>query len=183
MTTLAAGAWSGRPEAPPPHGRWPCGDNGARFDPEPCLNPVPSPTSPTVAALRLGHAGLLPFVLGAALVWLVRPDAHPYVTAALSAYAAVIVSFLGGIHWGFAMRQADAPATLAGWGVVPSLVAWVAVVMPPYAGLVVLGAMLVACYLVDRRVYPAQGAAAWLTLRFRLTAVASLSCFIGAAGS
>ena len=160
-----------------------CGDNGARFDPELRLNPVPSPTSPSAAALRLGHAGLLPFVIGAALVWLVRPDAHPYVTAALSAYAAVIVSFLGGIRWGFAMRQADAPASLAGWGVVPSLVAWVAVVMPPYAGLVVQGAMLVACYLVDRRVYPAQGAAGWLTLRFRLTAVASLSCFIGAAGS
>ena len=147
------------------------------------MNPVPSLSSPTTAALRLGHAGLLPFVFGAALVWLVRPDAHPYVTAALAAYAAVIVSFLGGIHWGFAMRQADAPGSLAGWGVLPSLVAWVAVVMPPYAGLIVLGAMLVACYLVDRRVYPAQGAAAWLTLRFRLTAVASLSCFIGAAGS
>jgi hypothetical protein len=81
------------------------------------------------------------------------------------------------------MRQAEAPASLAGWGVVPSLGAWVAVVMPPYAGLIVLGAMLVACYLVDRRVYPVQGAAGWLTLRFRLTAVASLSCFIGAAGS
>jgi hypothetical protein len=69
------------------------------------------------------------------------------------------------------------------WGVVPSLVAWVAVMMPPYAGLVVLGVMLVVCYLVDRRVYPLHGAAGWLTLRFRLTAVASLSCFIGAAGS
>ncbi len=147
------------------------------------MNPASNPSSPTTAALRLGHAGLLPFVVGAALVWGVRPDAHPYVTVALSAYASVIVSFLGGIHWGFAMRRSDAPASLAGWGVVPSLVAWVAVVMPPYAGLVVLGAMLVACYLVDRRVYPAQGAAGWLTLRFRLTAVASLSCFIGAAGS
>ena len=55
--------------------------------------------------------------------------------------------------------------------------------MPAYAGLVVHGVMLIVCYLVDRRVYPAQGAGAWLTLRFRLTAVASLSCFIGAAGS
>jgi hypothetical protein len=139
--------------------------------------------SPTPAALRLGHAGLLPFVLGAVLTWLVRPDAHPYVIAALSGYAAVIVSFLGGIHWGFAMRQPVPPTSLPLWGVVPSLVAWVAVLMPPYAGLVVHGVMLVACYLVDRRVYPAQGAAAWLTLRFRLTAVAALSCFIGAAGS
>ena len=65
----------------------------------------------------------------------------------------------------------------------PSLIAWVGVVMPPYAGLVVLGVALIGCYLVDRRVYPRHGAAAWLTLRFRLTVVASLSCFVGAAGS
>ncbi len=143
-----------------------------------------APTSlPTPAALRLGHAGLLPFVAGAALTWLVRPDALPFVTAALSAYAALIISFLGGIHWGFAMRQSAPPASLPLWGVLPSLMAWVAVLMPAFAGLVVHGVMLVVCYLVDRRVYPAQGAAAWLTLRFRLTAVASLSCFVAAAGS
>ena len=40
-----------------------------------------------------------------------------------------------------------------------------------------------ACYLVDRKVYPVQGVGAWLTLRFRLSVVASLSCFVGAAGS
>jgi hypothetical protein len=28
-----------------------------------------------------------------------------------------------------------------------------------------------------------QASAAWLTLRFRLTVVASVSCFVGAAGS
>ncbi len=139
--------------------------------------------SPTPAALRLGHAGLLPFVAGAALTWFVRSDAHPHITAALSAYAAVIVAFLGGIHWGFAMRQSGPALSLPLWGVVPSLVAWVAMLLPANAGLVVLGAMLIVCYVVDRRVYPAQGAAAWLTLRLRLTAVASLSCFIGAASS
>jgi hypothetical protein len=40
--------------------------------------------------------------------------------------------------------------------------------------------MLVICYLVDRKVYPAHGLSHWLTLRFRLTVVASLCCFIGA---
>lgn len=142
-----------------------------------------STNQPDVATLRLGYVGLLPFVLGAALLWLVRPDAHPYVAAALSAYAGVIVSFLGGIHWGLGFRAQPADPSRFVWGVVPSLVAWIAVVMPPYAGLVVQGVMLVVCYVVDRRVYPLHGAAAWLTLRFRLTAVASLSCFIGAAGS
>lgn len=141
------------------------------------------PDTPGPTALRLGYAGLLPFVLGAALVWLVRADAHPYVTLMLSCYAAVVLSFLGGVHWGLGMRLPQALPMVFAWGVAPGLAAWVAVVMPPYAGLVVHGVMLVACYLVDRRTYPALGAAPWLTLRFRCTVVASLSCFVGAAGS
>lgn len=144
---------------------------------------MPAQSSPDTTALRLGYAGLVPFVLGALLVWLVRADVHAYVALALSAYAAVILSFLGGIHWGLAMRL-DAPAPrVLWWGVVPSLVAWPAAVMPPDAGLVVQGLMLLVCYGVDRRLYPALGAAGWLTLRFRLSAGAALACFIGAAGS
>lgn len=141
--------------------------------------------SPDVSphALRLAYAGLLPFVLGALLVWIVHAEARPYTTQALSAYAALIVSFLGGIHWGIGFREPAAPAPLFVWGVVPSLVAWPAVLMPPGAGLVILGVMLVVCYAVDRRVYPAHGLSRWLTLRFRLSALASLSCFLGAAGS
>lgn len=131
----------------------------------------------------LGHAGLVPFVGGAALVWLVQGEARVYAAMALLAYAALIVSFLGGIHWGLAMRQPEPPPATLAWGVVPPLVAWPAVIMPAYAGLVLLGLMLVVCYVVDRRSYPRLGAAAWLTLRFRLSAVASIACFVGAAGS
>ena len=152
------------------------------------LSPTTAPTlssPPDTAAQRLAYAGLIPFVAGALLVWAVRDDVQAYVALALSAYAAVVLSFLGGIHWGFAMRQPQVrPSTAAlVWGVVPSLVAWPAAVMPPRGGLVILGLMLVVCYAVDRRLYPAQGAAAWLTLRFRLSAVAALSCFLGAAGT
>ena len=132
---------------------------------------------------HLGAAGLLPFVIGAALVWLVRPEAHPYVTLGLSAYAALIVCFLGGIHWGIAMRAASPEPALFAWGVLPSFVAWTGVMMPPSAGLVVHGVMLLAWYGVDRRVYPRHGLAHWLTLRFRLSAVAALCCFLGAAGT
>jgi Protein of unknown function (DUF3429) len=142
-------------------------------------------SSPDTTALRLAYAGLLPFLLGALLVWAVHSDVQAYVALALAAYAAVVLSFLGGIHWGLVMRQPvpAGPAWGLLWGVVPSLLAWPAVMMPPDAGLVVLGVMLIVSYAVDRRLYPAQGAAAWLTLRFRLSAVAGLSCFIGAAGA
>jgi hypothetical protein len=158
------------------------------------LPPALITLEPPPMAWRLGYAGLIPFVFGAVLVWLVTGEAHPYVAAALSAYGAVIVSFLGGIHWGLVMRsmpQAEhSPDTSSSaadsalvWGVMPSLAAWLGVLMPPYAGLFVLGLAIIGCYLVDRRRYAALGLQAWMTLRFRLTAVASLCCFLGAAGS
>lgn len=134
-------------------------------------------------AHRLGYAGLLPLVVGALLVWLVWPEAHPYATAALAGYAAVIVSFLGGIHWGVAFARPDAHTSWWLWGVTPSLVAWIGVLMPPSSGLVILGVMFAVCYAVDRRLYPLYGLSRWLTLRFRLSALATLSCFIGAAGT
>jgi hypothetical protein len=140
-----------------------------------------SSAPPALPVLRLGYAGLLPFVFGALLVWLVREDALPFVVEGLTAYAALIVAFLGGIHWGLGFIHGQ--PRLFSWAVVPALVAWVGLLMPAYAGLVVQGVMLVACYLVDRRVYPTLGLQAWLTLRFRLTAVGALCCFLGAAGT
>lgn len=148
----------------------------------PTPGPTPSPEPPRWAR-RLGAAGLIPFIGGALLVWLVWPAAHPYAALGLSSYAGLIVSFLGGIHWGVAMRAPAAPHALLVWGVLPSLVAWVAVMMPPSAGLVVHGVMLLVCYAVDRQLYPRHGLAGWLTLRFRLSAVAASSCFLGAAGT
>jgi hypothetical protein len=134
-------------------------------------------------ALRLGYAGLIPFVLGAALVWLVREDAHPYVTDGLSRYAAIVITFLGAIHWGLGMRQTVPSPSPFIWGIVPALLAWIASTMPPYAGLVIEGFLLIACYIADRKLYPSLGASPWLTLRFRLSAVAALSCFIAAQGT
>lgn len=141
----------------------------------------PLPLNPI--AVRLGHLSLLPFVLGVLLVWLVRADVHVYVVDGLSMYAALIVAMLGGIHWGLGMRQTvPSPAPFI-WGTVAVTGAWVGAIMQAYAGLVVHGAMLIACYLWDRRHYPGLGAGAWLTLRFRLSAVAALCCFLGAAGT
>ena len=45
---------------------------------------------------------------------------------------------------------------------------------------VLLGAVLIACYVMDRRTWPAAGLGQWLTLRLHLTIVSSLSCFFAA---
>lgn len=147
------------------------------------MRPFP-PAELETTILRLGYAGLFPFVFLALLMWLVKPELHPFVAIALAGYAAVIASFLGGIHWGLGFKLGTAaPRIHFVWGVVPSIIAWVAVIMPAYAGLPLLGLLLVVCYLVDRKTWPAAGVGHWLTLRFRLTVVATFSCVVGAAAT
>ena len=131
---------------------------------------------------RLGYTGLIPFVLLTALMWLVNTELLPFVSIALGGYAAVIVSFLGGVHWGIGFMKGEAaPRFHFIWGVVPSLLAWLALLMPVYAALPLLGLVLLACYAVDSKTYPPAGLGQWLPMRLRLTVVATLSCVLGAA--
>ena len=75
-------------------------------------------------ALWLGPLGLLPFLAGALAAWLLPAERLPGTILALAAYGAVILSFLGGVHWGLAAPAGRAPQL--GFSVLPSLVAWVA---------------------------------------------------------
>ena len=135
----------------------------------------------------LAYAGLTPFVGLAVLLWLVDPDLHPFVALAMTGYGASIVSFLGGIHWGIGFRNVsrmhNAPLFNFGWGVVPSLLAWIAITMPAFAGLPLLAAILFLCYAVDRKTYPEVGLEEWLPMRWHLTWIAALSCLMGAAAT
>ena len=131
-------------------------------------------------AARLGYAGLLPFLALAMAAW-VAPTAYRAQAAfALLAYGATIASFLGAIHWGLAMRQ---PHTLQPgpflWGVFPSLVAWVALLLPVSQGLVTIALLLGMCLAVDRRSYPAYGLEKWLAMRLHLTLVAAVCLLAG----
>ena len=131
---------------------------------------------------RLSYAGLIPFVLLALLMWLVHADLLPFVSIALAAYAAAIASFLGGIHWGLGFMKGEAATRFHFvWGVLPSLMAWLALMMPAHAALPLLGLVLIACYAVDRKTYPEVGLSRWLPMRLQLTVVAVLSCVLSAA--
>jgi len=145
------------------------------------MHTVPASLPPSWARL-LGFAGLLPFVAGAATLWAVRdPATSAHAGFALAAYAATIAAFLGGVHWGPALRAGGvAPLPLI-WGVIPQLAGWLALLVPAPASLLTCAAVLVACYAADRRLYPEAGLAAWLPMRLQLTVVAAASCIVGAA--
>lgn len=94
--------------------------------------------------LALGLAGLIPFVTTAAMAWW-APLAWQVVSIkAFLFYGAVILSFLGGVQWGVAMSLESAES--AGFrrrlllSMVPSLIAWPALLLHPYSGAWVLAA-------------------------------------------
>ncbi len=76
-------------------------------------------------ALLLGLAGLIPFLACGVLA---LGQFGERGAAALAAYGAVILAFLGGVHWGFALPEPSHRGERARLvlGVLPSLVGWVA---------------------------------------------------------
>ena len=107
-----------------------------------------------VSAAWLGGLGLVPFISLAAALPFVGQDLQFLAAHALLAYGATILSFLGGVHWGLGIAQgAGAPASgLAGrltLSIVPSLVAWVALLVAPVAGLILLAAGIALMLRVD----------------------------------
>lgn len=84
--------------------------------------------SPMTTAILLGIAGLIPFIATLAIIVL-RPHDAPAATQTMIAYGACILSFLGAVHWGFALAPGNTtPLALnlqrLSFGVLPSLVAW-----------------------------------------------------------
>jgi len=142
-------------------------------------------SNPPTWANLLGYAGLIPFVVLAAAFWWPDRVAHSLISHALSSYAAVIISFLGAIHWGLAMRDAQ-PAKIVTsswiWGITPSLLAWLATLLTSPFDLLCMAILLWICYRVDQKRYPHYQLESWLPMRFRLTLVASIACLAGSVG-
>jgi len=115
-------------------------------------------TLPTLAII-LGIAGIIPFaVLGIASVGGGSPTSSLTAVRGLVGYGAVILAFLGGVHWGFTLGEAKDPrATRARLtlGVLPSLVGWVAlfasIVASPVISLIILIAGFIGTVVVEAR--------------------------------
>jgi Protein of unknown function (DUF3429) len=130
------------------------------------------------AVTRLGYSGLLPFLILA--VASMTDDYHRSLwIEALVAYAAVILSFVGAIHWGFAMALNELSMPKRNecfvWSVIPALIAWVAFLLPTHiAGMLLIAGFLLQ-YAQDYRLGKVSRLPDWyLSLRLRLTLVACL---------
>ncbi len=140
------------------------------------MTPSADPAPPPLAQW-LGYAGLLPQILALVAVAAGEPGGRFTALALSYAYAALILSFLGGLWWGLA-AQARVPVPRWVWfaAVAPSLIALVSAV--PWAtgdawpgpSMALLGLSLIGSLLVDYRLR-AEGLCPswWLRLRLPLS--------------
>jgi hypothetical protein len=119
----------------------------------------------------LGLAGILP-QLGLVVLVALHPLARPGVAGFALDYAAVILSFLGGLWWMAALQGGLKSADVYLVAVAPSLIAWAALaaprlgIAPTRVAILAAGLVLLASPLVDRalsRRLPAPPG--WLALR------------------
>jgi hypothetical protein len=113
----------------------------------------------------LGFAGLIPF-WGLSLAHgtdiRLGPDGSGSVTA-LATYAATVLSFLGGIRWGLAIKTVNQELATRDYSVsvVPQLLGWASLSLPDPWRLVVLALLLVALGGVDHDLVERGIAPAW----------------------
>ncbi len=136
------------------------------------------------SAVFLGIAGLIPF-LGFAALSVSGSDGGLSTIGLsartiLSAYGAVIASFLGGIRWGVAAARGGSNVDYL-VAILPSLVAWAALAAPAPWDLRTLGALVLVWGLIDQDL-PRRGLApAWMgRLRLALSAIAGAALLIAA---
>jgi hypothetical protein len=128
-------------------------------------------------ATRVGRtlalAGFVPFAVLAFWLYGIAPD-HPWrqgTIVVLTAYGAVILSFLGGLRWGIALGDRDGESRRdLMLGVVPPLVGWSAMLMPPPLTFVLLAVAFAAQGAWDSVTLTSEAVPAWFRrLRIQMT--------------
>ena len=135
---------------------------------------VPAP------AAWLGYAGLIPFVALAIGLWLPSIDYQAQLNEALLAYAGIILSFMGAVHWGLAIANGDTPEPrLLAFSVLPALVVWFAGFTPPMFNYSLLILGFAGLCIFDVRLARLGKTPAWYPkLRIPLTVVVVMSLIL-----
>ena len=133
-------------------------------------------------ALLWGWAGVLPFAMAAGAIGFADAEVAQVAAQILVPYGAIILTFMGGAHWGIATRHAVDHAWLYTTGILPSLVAVVAISLPLQPAIATLAAGLVALLVGDLVLVGCRLLPAWYgRMRTQLT-IAVLVC-LAVAGS
>lgn len=132
----------------------------------------------------LGYFGLVPFIVPTVCLFLDQHHSEMW-RHFLMTYGAIILSFVGALHWSFAMLlhqlAIEKQRSAFVWSIVPSLIAWIALSIPRFYGFILLAIFFAMALMRDRQLSGMAELPSWyMPLRSRLTAIA-VACLLTAA--
>ena len=134
--------------------------------------------------MLLGYMGLIPMITPTILLFL--ESNHSVIWSHwLTTYAAVILTFVGALHWSFAItinKFSDGERKISfTWSVIPALVGWLTLSMNSFYANIVLAIFFVINLGVDKKMLKNAGLPIWyLPLRSKLTYIVT-TCLLLAA--
>ena len=144
-------------------------------------------TIPKISWL-LGYAGLLPFAILFFYLYYEKPFfilTNLPVSIWLATYAAIVLSFLGAVSWGVAIamqEQLDDKkiSRLFIYAVIPSILAWLALLLPIQIALFTLSGLIVFAYIADSLILFPTINSQYSFLRLHLSIAVSLILLLSA---
>jgi hypothetical protein len=138
------------------------------------------PTATQRLAWLLGLAGLLPFFGNAFFAWLTSPYEVAGLLRSQVHYTAVILSFLGALHWGVTIASPSLDGSPAGvrmvWSVIPAIYAWVVSLFAPALALPLLLAALPVVFVVDVLFYRHMPVPRWFIVLRAVLTIGATAC-------
>ncbi len=127
----------------------------------------------------LGLAGLIPFWGLAFLIVFTEETSSFHALKALITYGAIILSFLGGIHWGMAVQSIEkATWSRMGWGVTLSLIGWAAIFIPSLYALALLVTALFAALVIDLKLVDNYSEGNWYQILRILLSLGAITALL-----
>lgn len=126
--------------------------------------------------LVLAMSGLIPFILSFSGALLTDGDMRTQFISAYMTYAAVVIAFIGAVHWGVILNHPETAPTsqrsILTVGVLPGLLAWLALMVSVEFGLLIFCCSFPALYGFERFSVLKTILPAWyLNLRLILTLI------------
>ena len=130
----------------------------------------------------LSYGGLLPFVISLVGIYSDSKELSSYAMIAFVSYGAVILGFIGAIHWGLLLKtdSIQRQGLLLSISVLPGLIGWLVLISPLPAALLMLCIAYPLLFVYEKYSELNNLLPVWyMLMRFRLTIVVTLFMLIG----
>jgi len=134
-----------------------------------------------VTVYYLSYGGLLPFIAALFGFFLLDEPIRSFSIKAFITYAAVIIGFVGAVHWGFLLKAGDIAnkKLLLSLSIIPGLIGWSALLVSEQLALIIFALLYPSVFIYEKLTSLKNMLPEWyMPMRFKLTSCVTLMVLV-----